>query len=58
MVIARTMILNLTNIFVYVHRALMALNASMIIGLVNQILAGMTVYKFVRSTNRNELSSF
>jgi hypothetical protein len=57
-VLARTMILNLMDIFVYVRRALMALNVNLIVNVVNQILVGMTVYEVVRSTNRNELSSF
>jgi hypothetical protein len=58
MVLARTMILNLMDILVHVHGALMVLNVKLIIDLVNQILVGMTVYDVLKSTNRNNVSSF
>jgi hypothetical protein len=58
MVLARTMILSLMDILVHVYGALMVLNVKLIIDLVNQILVGMMVYDVLKSTNRNNVSSF
>ena len=58
MAIARTMILNLTDIFAYVYRTSMALNVNSIIDLVNQTLVGTAVDNIHFSASKERVSSF